>query len=143
MHRSIIRLGAGLAAAVLVLLMLAACASAPKANLTLDLAGIETPVMLTPVQDPAKTLAVTLESGYSSQSVTATTSYGGRSASATIIVNRDIQRPLRDQLMPTLLQSPDWLAVDFLALVVKSVLGMSWSSDEYLLRLGLRAPLGR
>lgn len=123
--------------------LLVSCESSPRPNLTLDLAGVETPVMLSPVEDAGKSLSVSFESGYSSQSVTATTSYGGRPASATIIVNRDIQRPLKDQLMPTLLQDPDWLAVDFLALDVKSVLGMSWSSDEYLLRLGLRAPLGR
>jgi hypothetical protein len=58
-------------------------------------------------------------------------------------VNRDIQRPLKDQLMPTLLQEPDWLAVDSLALHVKTELGLSWSSREYLLVLGLRAPLGK
>lgn len=134
---------AAIFAACLLLALLVACESAPMPNLTLDLAGVETPVMLSPVEDAGKSLSVTFESGYASQSVTASTSYGGRSASATVTVSRDIQRPLKDQLVPTLLQSPDWLAVDSLVLKVKTELGLSWSSREYLLMLGLRAPLGK
>jgi hypothetical protein len=43
-------------------------------NLSLDLAAVETPVMLSPVEDAGKSLSVSFESGYASQSVTATTS---------------------------------------------------------------------
>ena len=132
------------AAAIVASLLLLSCASSPRENLTLDLTGVDTPVMLTPVEPAGKTLTVSFESGYSSMSVTATATAGagGASSSTTVTASRDIQKPFRDQLMPTLLQDPPWLSVHSLVLNAKKQLGLGWSSREYLLVLELTAPLG-
>ena len=77
-----------------------------------------------------------------SVTATATAGAGGASSSTTVTASRDIQRPFRDQLMPTLLQDPLWLSVHSLVLNAKQQLGLGWSSREYLLVLELTAPLG-
>ncbi len=124
-------------------LLLASCVGLPREGLVLDLTSASTPFMLSPVETQGKTMVFTYESGYSSVSWTTTTTAGGVTYSTTTTSERDIQRPLKDQLQITLMQNPEWLAVSRLDFQASRFLGLSMSSYNYILSLDLLTPMGR
>ncbi len=106
----------------------------------LDLTSVETPFMLSPVETQTKPMVSNYISGYSSYSMTMTNSFGGVTYTTTLTTEKDIQRPLKEQLQATLMQSPEWLAVSSLVFEANRFLGFESSSYEYVLSLELLTP---
>jgi hypothetical protein len=128
-------------------LLIAGCGSFPSRQLSLDFTAETTPVMLTPVESTGTTKDLHFESGYSSVSVTTSSSRSGPSGTVTTSSTagsaQNINMPLNIQMQNTLIFLPEWLAVTGLTLQSEEfeflIMG-SISTKKYVLSLDLRTP---
>ena len=131
---------AGIIVACLAGMLLVSCGTFPSGQLSVDFADETVPIMLSGVEAPGRTIALSFESGYRSLSVTTTSTYRGVSSSSTATVSTDLNRPLRDQLSNVLIQEPDWLLVSGLDLRTDLFLSAFVSTTSYVMNLDLAAP---
>ncbi len=128
---------------ILVTLLLGSCVYFPSRQLSLDVSDETVPIMLSEPQPAGTTHVMSFESGYSSVSVTTSSTYRGATTTSTTTVASDLNRPLDTQLANVLIQEPDWMYVASLTLTTERVAAIYFSSVSYILGLDLAVATGK